>query len=172
MLDWLSVKGTLYIYMKKQFAALLGGPEKDEVYGVGFFCDSSVGDVLAVANTEAYYEKSLQRFEEQFGPTDADQFRWDIGGWKYPAGLPWLGTLGGEFDAAWCPYRESLRQLEEEEIQGQLEDACREVLGRLVDDGVFANAANLRGFAILGPDDPGSAVLEKKEHLDYLLERL
>ena len=158
---------TLYVHAKEQFGLLFHGAEKDDVYGVGFFCDISVGDALCVANTEQYYQSSLRAFEAQFGAANADQFRWDIGNWKYPAGLPSVSSE--DFHADWRPYQESLRELADDQAQQKLEQMCGSVLERLCDEGIFSGARGLEGFNILGPDDPANVVLAKRQRLQSLL---
>jgi hypothetical protein len=87
MFGWAAARERLHGISKKQVVQFFKGPDKGDVYGVGFFCDAYDGWVYLVANTEQYYHSSLRGLEARFGQTDPEVFRWDIGNWKYPGGL-------------------------------------------------------------------------------------
>jgi hypothetical protein len=172
MFDWAAAEDGLHRISKKQVVHFLNGAEQDNVYGFGFFCDGYDGTVLLVANTEQYHLSSLRDFEARFGPTDPEVFRWDIGNWKYPAGLfPSSSVEQRGFDTAWNEYREPLSEIENDKKQEMLEDLCSGVLMRLFNEGVFSTDSSLMGFTVLGPDDGQEIVLEKKKRFNGLLQR-
>ena len=169
MFDWAAAEELLYKISKEHVTKFLDGPVKDRVYGLGFFCDAFAGDVYVVADTienKAGCSGNFTDIEEQD--------KWDIGLWKYPGGLfpPVLDGEQWEFDNAWQQYRERIAEIEGDEKQVLLEETCFRVLRRLILDGVFSTAPNVEGFNILGPDDPQSAVLEKKTRLDQRLAQV
>jgi len=171
MFDWVPAVERLHRISKEQVERFLAGPDKDDVYGMGFFCDAYDGTVCLVANTEHYHRTRLRDFEAGFGPTDPEVFRWDIGNWKYPGGLfPSSSAEQQSFNLAWEEYRAPLCQIESDAQQGVLEDACIEVLIRLFKEGTFSIAPRLNGFAVLGPYAGREDVLENKIRLDSLLQ--
>jgi Domain of unknown function (DUF4303) len=171
MFDWPAAVDRLHRISKEQVVRFLAGPDKDDVYGAGLFCDAYDGSVYLVANTERYYRTSLRDFKARFGQTDPEVFRWDIGNWKYPGGLfPSSSAEQQAFDTAWEEYREPLSQIESDDKQGMLEDACVEVLMRLFKEGAFSTAPRLKGLMVLGPVVGQEDVLEKKKRLDSLLQ--
>ncbi len=172
MFDWAAAEDRLHRISKKQVVHFLNGAEQDNVYGFGFFCDGYDGTVLLVANTEQYHLSSLRDFEARFGPTDPEVFRWDIGNWKYPAGLfPSSSAEQNEFEDAWKEYREPLSQIDNDDKQGMLEDVCFKVLRRLIQGRAFSDTPSVRGIMILGPLALEESVLEKKKRLNSLLQR-
>ena len=168
MFDWAAAEELLYTISKEHVTDFLDGPIKDQVYGVGVFCDAFAGDVYVVADTienKAGCSGNFTDIEEQD--------KWDIGLWKYPGGLfPSNSIEQSAFDNAWGGHREQIAELEGDEKQALLEEVCFRVLRRLILDGVFSPAPNIEGFNILGPDDPQSVVLEKKRHLDQRLAQV
>jgi Domain of unknown function (DUF4303) len=171
MFDWPAAVDLLHRISKEQVVRFLAGPDKDDVYGAGLFCDAYDGSVYLVANTEQYHRTSLRDFEARFGETDPEVFRWDIGNWKYPGGLfPSSSAAQQAFDTAWGEYRQALSEIESDHKQGILEDACAEVVKRLFKEGTFSTAPFLKGFTVLGPDAGQEDVLEKKKRLDSLLQ--
>jgi hypothetical protein len=171
MFDWADAEDGLHRISKKQVVQFLNESEKGDVYGFGFFCDAYDGTVLLVASTEQYHLSSLRDFEARFGPTDPEVFKWDIGNWKYPAGLfPSSSAEQSEFDVAWKEYQELLSQIENDDKQGMLEDVCFKVLRRLIHEGAFSTALSVKGVTILGPLALQENVLEKKKRLDNLFE--
>lgn len=171
MFDWAAVEDGLHRISKKQVGQFLNRAEQDDVYGFGFFCDGYDRAVLLVANTEQYHQNSLRDFEARFGPTDPEVFRWDIGNWKYPAGLfPSSSVEQREFDTAWNEYQEPLSEIENDKKQEILEDLCSGVLMKLFNEGAFSTASSLMCFTVLSPDDGQEIVLEKKKRFDGLLQ--
>ncbi len=162
MFDWNIMTNTLYQISKDQMAQFLKGPDKEDLYGAGYYCDANEGVIYLVANTEGYYKKNIQEFEKQFGVTDKEVFRWDIGNWKYPGGLfPSSSPEQIRFEKGWEKYQEAISYLEEEEKQVLLEKACIKVLERLVQE----EKLPLQGVTVLGPDDQGRKVLGKRRLL-------
>jgi hypothetical protein len=173
MFDWTAATDALHRISRNQIARFLAGPDKDDLYGIGFFYDAEEGIVYLVANTEQYYQSSLLDFENQFGPTDAEVYRWDSGNWKYPGGLfPSSSPEQLEFENAWKEYQWPLSQLRREDKQVLLEEMCLKVLEDLIREGVFSTAPRVQGGTILGPYERGKIVLEKKKKLDHLFGRV
>jgi len=171
MFDWATAENVLYNISKKQIAQFLDGPERDEVYGFGFFCDSYQGSVYLVANTEKYHLASLVDYEKRFSPANADIYKWDIGNWKYPGGLfPSSSSEQKSFDNTWKHYGRLLVQMLEEENQVRLEEMCFKVLAKLNLSGDFLKVPSLKGLIILGPDDSEQIILKKKRKLDQLFQ--
>lgn len=171
MFDWPTAVDRLHRISKEQVVRFLAGPDNDDVYGVGLFCDAYDGAVYLVANTEQFHRASLCDFEARFGQTDPEVFRWDIGNWKYPGGLFLSSSVEQQaFDSAWDECREPLSQIESDDKQGMLEDACVEVLMRLFKGGAFSTAPRLKGLTVLGPAAGQEDVLAKKKRLDSLLQ--
>jgi hypothetical protein len=172
MSDWAAAEDGLHRISKKQVVQFLNGAEQDNVYGFGFFCDGYDGTVLLVANTEQYHLSSLCDFEARFGPTDPEVFRWDIGNWKYPAGLfPSSSVEQNEFEDAWKESQEPLSQIDNDDKQEILEDVCFKVLERLIQGRAFSDTTSVKGVMILGPLALQGSVLEKKKRLDSLLQQ-
>ncbi|MBP3956059.1 DUF4303 domain-containing protein [Gemmata sp. G18] len=171
MFDRVAAEDRLYCISKKQIAQFLNGVEQDNVYGFGFFCDGYDGTVLLVANTEQYHLSNFLEYEARFGATDSEFFRWDVGNWKYPAGLfSSSSTEQSEFEDAWKEHREPLSQTENEAKQEILEDICFKVLKRLVQERTFSGIPGVKGVTVLGPLALQESVLEKKKSLDRLLQ--
>src|ERR1700733_8150913 len=125
MFEWAAAVDRLHCISKEQVVTFLAGPGRNDVYGLGFFCDAFNGSVYLVANTEQHHQSSLRDFEERFGETDHALFRWNVGNWKYPGGLfPSSSAEQQVFDTAWEEYEEPLSQIESEEKQAMLEDVC------------------------------------------------
>jgi hypothetical protein len=59
----------------------------------------------------------------------------------------------------------------DEKDQEALGELCTRVLRRLRAEGLFSAARSLEGFMVLGPDDSGEDVLEKKRQLERVLNR-
>jgi hypothetical protein len=172
MFDRTAAIDRLHQLSKEQIARFLAGPDKDDVYGIGFFCHAFWGEVCLVANTEQYHQTSLRDYELRFGQTDPEAFRWSIGNWKYPAGLFASSSMEQEpFDTPWEEFREPLSQIESDDNQELLEEACIDVLMRLFKEGAFLSAPRLIGLTVLGPDDGEELAIEKKKCLDKLLQR-
>jgi hypothetical protein len=143
----------------------LSGPDADDVYGFGFFCDA-YGPVYLVADTEQYHCESLSEYEARFGQVDREVFRWNIGNWKYPGGLFASSSAEQrEFDIAWKSYEALLRQLDDDTTQSKLEAVCVQVLRALYVDGVFTQARRLKGLTVLGPDATDEMVLNNLQQL-------
>jgi hypothetical protein len=144
MFDWAVATDTLYRLSKTQIGKFFNGPEVEDVYGVGFFCDAYSGSVYLVANTEQSHQSTLCDFQARFGPTDPEVFKWDIGNWKYPGGLfPSSASEQVEFDTGWEEYREPLSKLEDEKKQDKIEKVCINVLSILFKEGAFSTALSL-----------------------------
>ena len=171
MLDWAAVVDRLHHISKQEVARFLAGPDAENVYGIGFFCDASNGRVYLVANTGQYHTTSLRDFETRAGTTDPDVFKWDIGNWKYPGGLfPSSSAEQQAFDKAWRELGASLSHIANETKQAMLEVVCVEVLTRLIKEDSFAPAYHLEGVTVLGPDDRGARLVERKQNMDGLLK--
>jgi hypothetical protein len=169
MFDWTAAENLLFHISTRQVAQFLAGPDKDDVYGFGFFCDALTG-VCFVANTEPFHLASLRDFESRFGPTEPEIFRWEIGNWKYPAGLfPSSNPEQREFDDGWRENRKTLAAIAENATQTMLEKVCVNVLRRLTQDGAFSAAPGIKGFMVPSPDDPREVVMAKKKLLDTLI---
>lgn len=138
-------------------------PEAGDVYGMGFFCDASHGDVSLVANTEQYRQSGLRKSRADRRTTNPKVFRWDTGNWKYPGGLfPSRSPEQTEFDAAWERYREPLSRIDHNTTQERLEEVCVDVLLQLFQERAFGAATSLKGLIVHSPYDFGRSLLDKR----------
>ena len=171
MFDRAAAEDALHRISKRHVSQFLNGPDGCDTYGFGFFCDAYDGTVCLVANTQQYHLTSLRNFGAQFGPVDRDLFRWDIGNWKYPAGLFSSSSAEQrEFYETWKECQVALSQIENDDNQERLEDICFKVLRRLIHEGAFSMAPTGGGVMILGPTALRQNVLERKKRLDRLLD--
>ena len=160
MLDWSAAKETLYRISKKHLRQFLAGQVVKEFYGFGFFCDAYQGSVYLVANSLEYHHRTFKDFITQYGTTDEQTFKWDIGNWEFPGGLFRSSSPEQmEFDSAWNPIRQSLEQMDGDGKQDVLEDVCIGVLERLIQEDTFSPAVDVQGFIVLGPDDRSEVVM-------------
>lgn len=172
-INWIEAKETLLVLARLQLATFLESEEREDVYGIGFFCDSYQGSVCLVANTNSFHSRKFHEYIAEFGSgeghEDETTFRWDIGNWKYPAGL-----VPDAFNAGWEKFEAALKDATfagagDDQDQERLESLAAAILACLVDEGAFAHAPALEGFNVLGPDDPQQSVLVKKSKFDTLV---
>ena len=133
---------------------LLFSKQAHDLYGFGFFCDALSGDVFLVANTRGFHDESVKKLTSPaFGPS----FKWDIGNWKWPAGLfPSSSNEQREFDVAWARARGAVKDLS----QGALEDCCNAVLMELYN--MRESPLNgVEGLIVLGPEDNENTIGQK-----------
>ena len=172
MLDWSAARETLHKISKKHLHQFFVEQAAEEVYGFGFFCDAFQGSVYLVANSLGFHQRKLKDFISQFGPTDEQTFKWEIGNWQFPGGLFRSSSPEQiEFDSAWNPVRQSLEQMDGNGKQDVLEEVCIGVLERLIQEDTFSPAVDVQGFIVLGPDDRSEVVMVKKHRLDARLRR-
>lgn len=175
MIDWEAAEDALVTIARNQILAFQDEVDCSDLYGLGFFADLLEGLQL-VANFRDHHESNLLAYQAEWGPTDADVYRWEIGNWQYPAGLD---VDNETFDAVWEPFREPLMeavtaaesQAFEDRCVEHLENLCIRVLDRLESESVFAGLAALEGLTVLGHDDPAEVIIPKKQRLDWILHR-
>lgn len=172
-INWIEAEETLLLLARRQLATFRQSDEREDVYGFGFFCDSYQGSVCLVANTNSFHHRAFQEYIAEFGSREGHEdettFRWDIGNWKYPAGL-----VADGFNAGWEKFETALKDATfagagDDQDQERLERMAATILACLVEEGAFAHACTLEGFIILGPDDPRQSVLVKKSKFDNLV---
>ena len=169
MFDRVAAEDGLFRTSKRQIDRFLAEGEQDGLYGFGFFCDAFDETVLLVANTEQFHLTSIRSFEAEFGPTDPEIFRWDIGNWKYPAGLfPPVTAEQNLFEVLRKESLEPLSEVDGDDKQGMLEEICFNVLRRLIRGRTFSPVSTLRGVTVLGPTLLLENVLDRKKRLDSL----
>jgi len=161
--DWAAATACLTRISRIQVGRFLVLPEADDVYGMGFFCNASHGNVSLVANTEQHHQRGLRQSRADRRTTNPKVFRWDTGNWKYPGGLfPSRSAEQTEFDAAWKEYRELLSRIDHNMTQERLEEVCVDVLLQLFQEGAFVAGTSLKGFIVLSPYDFGRCLLDKR----------
>jgi hypothetical protein len=172
MFDWDHAEEVLYAISKDHLTRFLGQQGRDDIYGLGFFCDLIEG-VMLVANTRACHDSSFQESKNWSEKPNEALFRWDIGNWEYPAGLfPSDSEEQAEFDRVWKEVGVPVAYSDEDErTQRLLEALCGKVFKRLAEAGVLTPARGLEGLVVLGPDDEDKAILTKKKRLDPILKR-
>lgn len=163
MFGWAAATACLTRISRILVGRFLVLPEAGDVYGMGFFCDASHGNVSLVANTEQHHPSGLRKSRADRRTTNPKVFRWDTGNWKYPVGFfPSRSPEQTEFDAAREEYREPLSQIDHNMTQERLEEVCVDVLLQLFKEGAFGAATSLKGFIVLSPYDFGRSLLDKR----------
>ena len=192
MLDWAGATNLLYRITKQQILRFIEEHETAEVCGLGFYCDSLYGCVHLVADTEEQWRITLRDHKVSVANASPEAIRdypdlyqmspevlrWDIGNWKYPAGLfPSASPDQRGFDTGWQPQQELLDSIGKEkssevveEYQGILIDVCSRTLIRLFNERNLSALHGLEGFTVMGPDDPREAGFERKKHFDCLID--
>ena len=159
---WHDAKQTLLRISQPEIRTFLQSDRSRGLYGIGYFCHNSYGDVLIVANTTDFHRDSFRGYVEEFGPCHEDEFKWDIGNWQYPAGIAnGPGQQSPDYQSSWEPFRKTIDQ---PTVNGavdhpgaQLRNLCCDVLQSLITKGIFdAYLPNL-GFTVMDVDDPGTA---------------
>jgi hypothetical protein len=168
---WHDAKQTLLRISQSEIQSFLQTARSRNIYGIGYFCHNSYGDVLLVANTTDYHKDSFRRYVERFGPCDEDDFRWDIGNWQYPAGIATgPGQQSFDYQSSWEPFRRAIDQTTTDETVDHrgalLRNLCLDVLQSLITKGIFDRYLPNLGFTVMDVDDPGTAGLETKKSFD------
>jgi hypothetical protein len=170
--DWGTAKSTLLRISALEIAEFLRSDRFDGVYGFGYFCHNSYGSVLLTANTTDHHEQSYHDFVSKFGRYDKDHFKWDIGNWKYPAGIgQGPGQQSDQYQRGWRPFAGAIDAAMASEASPGLElrGFCIAVLRQLLHDGVFQKRTQSLGFTVMDVDDrEEEGYLTKLEFDSYL----
>ena len=168
---WHDAKQTLLRISRAELQSFFQSDRSQDVYGVGFFCHNSYGDVLLVANTADYHRASFQGYVEQFGICNEIEYKWNIGNWQYPAGIAaGPNQQSPEYSRSWAPYQKIIDEMTMSEAVDhagdQLRNLCCEVLQSLISEGLFDARLPHLGFTVMDVDDPDSVGPETMKRFD------
>ena len=87
-----------------------------DCYAVGFFCDAFSGSVLLARIRRNFTAKTFDPFR---GIINEERFRWEMGNWKYLAGLfPSSSPEQKAYEKAWADIRSRIRVVSQESLSG------------------------------------------------------
>ena len=171
--DWQAARSALLQVSALEISDFLQSDRAVGVYGIGYFCHNSYGNVLLVANTDEYHDKSYREFVQRWGPYEEDHYRWEIGNWCFPAGIASKGPgqVSEQYSSGWAPYEKVIDgAMGDDDSPGlRLRDFCVETLRQLIRDGVFQDSIPHLGFTVMDVDDPDERGFLTKLEFDRFL---